>query len=100
MLEEVVRQLSQDLSMAEKAVGRGQAQPDADAALKALPAAEREVKALSTRVSSCRYFVLFPRFAYFPSFTTSIEYIAPPVQQVCGPITVHHCWPAMMPFRL
>lgn len=60
MLEEVVRQLSHDLSMAEKAVSGGQAQPDADAALKDLPAAERQVKALSTRVSSCICFIWYP----------------------------------------
>lgn len=54
MLEEVVRQLSHDLSVAEKAVGSSQAQADADTALRALPAAEREVKALNARVScSC-----------------------------------------------
>lgn len=53
MLEEVVRQLSHDLSVAEKAVASSQAQTqaDADSALRALPAAEREVKALNARVS-------------------------------------------------
>lgn len=53
MLEEVVRQLSHDLSVAEKAVGSSQVQADAHTALRALPAAEGEVKALNARVS-CR----------------------------------------------
>lgn len=46
-----MRQLSHDLSIAEKAAGSSsQSRPDADAALKALPAAQREVEALNTRV--------------------------------------------------
>lgn len=53
MLEEVVRQLSHDLSVAEKAVGSSQVQADAHTALRALPAAEGEVKALNARVSCC-----------------------------------------------
>ena len=51
-LEEVVRQLTHDLSVAEKAAGSSsQARADADVALKALPAAERDVAALNARVS-------------------------------------------------
>lgn len=58
MLEEVVRQLSHDLSVAEKAVGGGRAQADASVALEALPAAEREVKALHARVSCCQHMLV------------------------------------------
>lgn len=50
MLEEVVRQLSHDLSLAEKAAGSAQGHPDTDTALKPSPATEREVKALNARV--------------------------------------------------
>ena len=69
MLEEVVRQLSHDLSMAEKAIGSGQAQADANAAQMALPAAEREVKALSTRVGSCTCCVWFSWLRSLPGLS-------------------------------
>ena len=55
MLEEVVRQLSQDLSCAEKAGSSSQTLLEAGSALKASPATEREVKALNARVSSHKY---------------------------------------------
>lgn len=59
MLEEVVRQLSQDVSLAEKAASSSQTQADAGVAPKASPATEREVKALNARVSCCqRMFLL------------------------------------------
>ena len=87
MLEQVVRQLSHDLSMAEKAVSRGQAQPDADAALKALPSAEREVKALSTRVSYCTCMVWLA--CILPALPPLFEYLVSLVQQVCGSISTH-----------
>ena len=51
MLEEVVRQLSQDVSLAEKAASSSKTQADVGMALKAPPATEREVKALHARVS-------------------------------------------------
>ena len=53
MLEGVVRQLSQNLSIAEKAAGSAQAQSDAGATVKSQQAQEQEIRALNAKVSCC-----------------------------------------------
>lgn len=63
-----MRQLSHNLSIAEKAAGNGsQSRPGADAELKALPAAQREVEALNARVS-------WPLSMCFSASTTLHQY--------------------------